>query len=67
MTFDLTLSASRDADFVLNPRVRRMRILIGGENFGCGSSREHAVWGLLQYGILAIAAQASERFSIRMP
>jgi 3-isopropylmalate/(R)-2-methylmalate dehydratase small subunit len=30
--------------------------LIGGENFGCGSSREHAVWGLLQYGIEAIVA-----------
>ena len=31
-------------------------ILIGGSNFGCGSSREHAVWGLQQYGIRAVAA-----------
>lgn len=31
-------------------------ILVGGSNFGCGSSREHAVWGLLQYGIRAVVA-----------
>ena len=44
-------------DFVLNrAQYAHSRILIGGENFGCGSSREHAVWGLLQYGINAIVA-----------
>jgi 3-isopropylmalate/(R)-2-methylmalate dehydratase small subunit len=44
-------------DFVLNrAEYAHSRILIGGENFGCGSSREHAVWGLLQYGIKAIVA-----------
>ncbi|BCG03442.1 3-isopropylmalate dehydratase small subunit (plasmid) [Paraburkholderia sp. PGU19] len=32
------------------------RILIGGANFGCGSSREHAVWGLQQYGFQAVIA-----------
>ncbi|SFT82245.1 3-isopropylmalate dehydratase small subunit [Paraburkholderia aspalathi] len=32
------------------------RILIGGSNFGCGSSREHAVWGLQQYGFEAVIA-----------
>jgi 3-isopropylmalate dehydratase small subunit len=44
-------------DFVLNrPEYAGCRVLIGGENFGCCSSREHAVWGLLQYGIRAIVA-----------
>jgi 3-isopropylmalate/(R)-2-methylmalate dehydratase small subunit len=44
-------------DFVLNrAEYTGCRILIGGENFGCGSSREHAVWGLLQFGITAIVA-----------
>jgi 3-isopropylmalate/(R)-2-methylmalate dehydratase small subunit len=37
-------------------RYRRASILIGGANFGCGSSREHAVWGLQQYGFSAIIA-----------
>jgi 3-isopropylmalate/(R)-2-methylmalate dehydratase small subunit len=45
------------AGFVLNrPEYRNTRILIGGANFGCGSSREHAVWGLRQYGIDAVIA-----------
>ncbi|WPB58310.1 3-isopropylmalate dehydratase small subunit [Xylophilus sp. GOD-11R] len=45
------------ADFVLNrPERAGTSILIGGANFGCGSSREHAVWGLQQYGIQAVIA-----------
>ena len=45
------------ADFVLNlPGFEQTRVLIAGSNFGCGSSREHAVWGLQQYGIRAVIA-----------
>jgi 3-isopropylmalate/(R)-2-methylmalate dehydratase small subunit len=44
-------------DFVLNrPDYADTRILVGGANFGCGSSREHAVWGLQQFGIRAVIA-----------
>ena len=40
------------ADFVLNqPAYRKATILVTGENFGCGSSREHAPWSLLDFGI----------------
>jgi 3-isopropylmalate/(R)-2-methylmalate dehydratase small subunit len=46
-------------DFVLNrPEYRDTAILVGGSNFGCGSSREHAVWGLQQYGIRAVIASS---------
>ena len=45
------------ADFVLNrPAYRKAAILITGENFGCGSSREHAPWALLDFGIRCIIA-----------
>ncbi len=44
-------------DFVLNqPRYRGAQILLARENFGCGSSREHAPWALLQFGFQAVIA-----------
>ena len=43
------------ADFPLNdPATRDCEILVAGNNFGCGSSREHAPWALLDYGIRAV-------------
>jgi 3-isopropylmalate/(R)-2-methylmalate dehydratase small subunit len=48
---------SEDPDFVLNRApYRNAKILIGAENFGCGSSREHAPWALLDFGIRAVVA-----------
>jgi 3-isopropylmalate/(R)-2-methylmalate dehydratase small subunit len=45
------------ADFVLNrPPYRKAQILVTGDNFGCGSSREHAVWALLDFGIRCVIA-----------
>ena len=44
-------------EFVLNhPRYQGAQILLARENFGCGSSREHAPWALLEYGIRAVIA-----------
>jgi 3-isopropylmalate/(R)-2-methylmalate dehydratase small subunit len=46
-------------DFVLNqPKYRHAEILIAGENFGCGSSREHAPWALLDFGIKCVIASS---------
>jgi 3-isopropylmalate/(R)-2-methylmalate dehydratase small subunit len=42
-------------DFILNtPEAKRSQILLAGDNFGCGSSREHAPWALTQYGFRAV-------------
>jgi 3-isopropylmalate/(R)-2-methylmalate dehydratase small subunit len=44
-------------DFVLNkPAYRQAQILVAGNNFGCGSSREHAPWALLDFGIRCVIA-----------
>ncbi|MFO1100541.1 MAG: 3-isopropylmalate dehydratase small subunit [Xanthobacteraceae bacterium] len=46
---------SEQPDFVLNkPAYRKAIILVAGDNFGCGSSREHAPWALLDFGIRAV-------------
>ena len=46
-------------DFILNqPEFTDVQILLSGVNFGCGSSREHAVWALKDYGIRAVIAQS---------
>jgi 3-isopropylmalate/(R)-2-methylmalate dehydratase small subunit len=46
---------SENPDFILNkPAYRKAKILVAGENFGCGSSREHAPWALLDFGITCV-------------
>jgi 3-isopropylmalate/(R)-2-methylmalate dehydratase small subunit len=48
---------SENPDFVLNkPAYRQARILVAGPNFGCGSSREHAPWALMDFGIRCVIA-----------
>lgn len=48
---------NENPDFVLNkPQYRETQILIAGDNFGCGSSREHAPWALADFGIKAIVS-----------
>jgi 3-isopropylmalate/(R)-2-methylmalate dehydratase small subunit len=48
---------AENPEFVLNhPRYRNARILLAGPNFGCGSSRETAVWSLMEYGIRCVIA-----------
>ena len=53
MRYDL--SGKENPDFVLNkPAYRKAQILVAGDNFGCGSSREHAPWALLDFGIRCV-------------
>jgi 3-isopropylmalate/(R)-2-methylmalate dehydratase small subunit len=50
---------SENPDFVLNqPAYRKAEILVAGRNFGCGSSREHAPWALLDFGIRCVIASS---------
>ena len=50
-----TDEGGENADFVLNkPAYRNAEILVAGDNFGCGSSREHAPWALLDFGIRCV-------------
>ncbi|CAA0081490.1 3-isopropylmalate dehydratase small subunit [Zhongshania aliphaticivorans] len=54
-----TLPGGREANnnFVLNlPEYQHCSVILAGNNFGCGSSREHAVWALAEYGIKCIVA-----------
>ena len=50
---------TENPDFVLNkPAYRKAKILVAGDNFGCGSSREHAPWALLDFGIRCVISTA---------
>jgi 3-isopropylmalate/(R)-2-methylmalate dehydratase small subunit len=47
--------ATENPDFVLNkPAYRQAQIIVAGDNFGCGSSREHAPWALLDFGVRCV-------------
>lgn len=53
------VTRKENPDFVLNqPEYRNAQILASGANFGCGSSREHAVWALAEYGIRCVIAES---------
>jgi 3-isopropylmalate/(R)-2-methylmalate dehydratase small subunit len=52
-----TLDGKENPDFILNkPAYRNARIILAGDNFACGSSREHAVWALWDFGIRCVIA-----------
>ena len=65
--YDWRFSAEgkRNSEFVLHqPRYEKATILVAGKNFGCGSSREHAVWALADYGFRAgIASSFADIFA----
>ena len=49
-------SGNKNNEFVLNDTKYNGRILVAGKNFGCGSSREHAVWAITDYGFKAVVS-----------
>ena len=54
---------SENPDFVLNrPAYRNSKILVAGDNFGCGSSREHAPWALADFGIRCVISSFADIF-----
>jgi 3-isopropylmalate/(R)-2-methylmalate dehydratase small subunit len=57
-----------DPAFELNaPHLKGASILVTRNNFGCGSSREHAVWAVVQYGFRVVIAPAQQRVGVRVP
>ncbi len=60
--------ASPNPEFSLNaPRYAGASVLVTRNNFGCGSSREHAVWAISQYGFKAVIAPWEDRNGVRVP
>jgi len=53
---NLFIDWRKDSDFVLNNTKYSGKILVAGRNFGCGSSREHAAWGLVDYGFKVVVS-----------
>ncbi len=63
-----TSDGQPDPGFILNdPKLAGATILVTRNNFGCGSSREHAVWAVMQYGFKAVIAPAQDRGDTRVP
>ena len=55
MRYDM--QGRENPDFILNkPAYRKAEVIVAGENFGCGSSREHAPWALLDFGVRCVIA-----------